>query len=231
MDPLLLIANSDAGTAERGDAGGGPQGAARPHRRRGVQDQQPRRARRGPAPGRLAPDRGRRRRRQPARGGVRAAPPARPVPVDAGADPARHRQRLRPGQRASRWIPRRRRRSPCSATYARWTCWSTSSARSWSTTCTPARAPRPAAGPRAGRTRLGRARRRQGQPRQARLPDRRRAGRREAAVRPAADRGRRRGRRRARPAHPDGLRRQLLPRGRRHRRSPPTPRPRTARPT
>ena len=74
-----------------------------------------------------------------------------------------------------------------------------------------------------GAARLGRGR--QGQPRQARLPDRRGADRLETAHPAAAGRGRRAGGQRLRPAGPDGGRRQRLL-GRRRRRAHPGRQPR-----
>ena len=104
MDPLLVITNSDAGTCRRRGAGRPPSPCCA--QRASVEVQatgDAGRARRRAAPGRVPADRGRRRRRQPARGGRRAATARHDLePRRARAAPARHRQRLRPRRRASR---------------------------------------------------------------------------------------------------------------------------------
>ena len=96
-EPLLVITNSDAGTADDEALGVGARGAARVDVRRGVRHLGPGRARRRPAPGRFATRRRRRWRRQPACGGVGAAPAARAgvdrvlglIPLGTGNDFAR----------------------------------------------------------------------------------------------------------------------------------------------
>ena len=99
VEPMLLITNSEAGSADERAARGGARGAAGGHRRRGGHDREPRRARRRAAPARRPPGRGRRRRRQPARGDRRAAPAPRARRHRRGAGAAGHRQRLRPRHR------------------------------------------------------------------------------------------------------------------------------------
>ncbi len=155
MDPLLVITNSDAGTADEESLRRRPRRAARARLGRGAATVQPGRARRRRCTG-------------PARAGssspggdgslhavVAALLPApRPQgrraradpPLGTGNDFARgneHPARHRGGGAQVARVRRRR---------ARWTWSSTRSARSSSTTCTSAPAPRPAAAARAGRS-------------------------------------------------------------------------------
>ena len=96
MDPLLVITNSDAGTADEESLEAALRVLRNQDRRRGRGHRRPRRAGRRAAPGRLAPDRGRGWRRQPARGDLLPLQAPRPRPQRARPAAARHRQRLRP---------------------------------------------------------------------------------------------------------------------------------------
>ena len=99
VDPLLVITNGDAGTADD-DALEPPLALLRERvLGRGPVHVQPGRARRRAATGRLAADRGRGRRRQPARGDRGALPPPRPGRRGRRAAADGHRQRLRPHPR------------------------------------------------------------------------------------------------------------------------------------
>ena len=152
MDPLLVISNAGAGAVRRGVAGGGADAPPLARRRRGPGHVEPRRAQQRAAPRGVPADRRRRRRRQPARGRHHPLPPQRPQERGARHPAAGDRQRLRPDQRhparrrGGGAGPRRRRAA------ARWTSSWTRSARSWSTTCTPAPGRRPAGSAPGGRT-------------------------------------------------------------------------------
>ncbi len=219
MDPLLVITNDEAGTSDdealeaaldilRGACSVEVQSTSTP---RGA-------GRRPPARG-LAADRGRRRRRQPARGHRGPVPPTRPEGRRGRATAHGHRQRLRShprdpagprggrqGDRVGRGAPdgpdRRRARRDRGQQRARGR----------------RRTGQPPRRPLEGAPRLGRCR--TGEPRQARLPDRRRPRGVPPAERAHARRGGRRGRHRPRPAGADGLGRERRERRRWHRAHP-----------